>query len=346
MKTTLLLLLLIGASFAYTVTTTSTTVTTTGTCITNATDIIFTEQGTNIILVLALIGVLIACAYAVGSAMGNANYIVFAKDEAYHLGFSIGMLLFFSGILVFACMLMDFFYQSSFSNLGAALTAPGSTQCYYEGRGINSLATCYMDAMKSEATSLSEYYIKQHIGLLMDSTFSWSVQYPLLDAYTLTAGAYKRIVSSEYDIILNTFLVPTLMSISMQKLMLDFITENAVRWILPIAFLLRVFPPTRQMGNIFIALVLGIYVVIPFMYVFNLSMYDVTLEDCHPFANAVCDAPMDNYDCANGGGTCDNVFGFWHVARLIPQAFFLPNLTIAIVVTFLGCIHKALRVIG
>lgn len=338
----LLALAAAGTAFAqYTVTSTGSAVTTSGTCITNATDIILGEQGTNILLVIGFITVLIACAYAAGSALGNANYVVFAKDEAYHLGFSVVLLISFSGILVSACAVMDMFYQETFSNLGA-------TSCYAQGMSINGMSSCYLDAISGDARGLSEQYLQQYIGLLMDSTFSWSVQYPLLDAYTATAGAYKRILSSQHDIILNTFLLPALMSISMQKLMLQFINENAVQWILPIAILLRVFPPTRQMGNIFIAFVIGIYVVVPFMYVFNLSMYDVTLNDCAPFAKAVCDDPVDGYACASTGGmaACDNPFGFWNVARLIPQAFFLPNLTIAVLVTFLGCMHKALRVVG
>jgi hypothetical protein len=243
-------------------------------------------------------------------------------------------------------MLMDFFYKQTFSNLYQSSESPAS-QCYAEGKGINSLSSCYIRMMKRDATALSNEYIKQHIGLLMDSTFSWSVQFPLVDTYSATAGAYKRILSNQYDIILNTFLVPALMSISMQKLLLDFINENAVRWILPIAFLLRVFIPTRQMGNILIALVVGLYILVPFMYVFNMSMYEVTLNDCAPFAQAVCDDPIDGYGCASApAAACGNQFGFWNVARLIPQAFFLPNLTIAVLVTFLGCMHKALRVMG
>jgi hypothetical protein len=336
MKTTLLLFALLvtaGAAFA------QCDATHTSNCIGNATDIIFCEEGTNILIIIGLTIFLIAAAYAAGSALGNANYIVFAKDEAYHLGFSIVILIAFSGILVFCCMLMDFFYAETFSSLGA-------TKCYHAGASVNSVSTCYIRAMKSDATRLSSEYIKQHIAKLMDSTFMWSMQWPLLDAYSLTAGAYKRIISNQYDVILNTFLVPALMSVSMQKLILNFISENMVRWILPAAFLLRVFIPTRQMGNIMIAVVVGLYVVVPFMYAFNLSMYEVTLNDCAPFSQAVCDDTVDGYDCGPNNTACSNEFGFWNVARLIPQAFFLPNLTIAILVTFLGCMHKALRVIG
>ena len=98
------------------------------------------------------------------------------------------------------------------------------------------------------------------------------------------------------------------------------------------------------MGDMLIALIIGVYVLVPFMYVFNFAMYDVLLtsDDCTMFQDAVCDFAISGTDCA----TACTANGFWYVARFIPQAFFLPNLTIAVLITFLGGIHKALRVIG
>jgi hypothetical protein len=190
----------------------------------------------------------------------------------------------------------------------------------------------------------------------MDSTFSWSIQLPLVDSYTITGAAYKRIISNQYDMILNSFLIPALVSISMQKLLLNFINEDAIRWILPIAFLLRIFIPTRQMGNILIALSLGLYVIVPFMYVFTLSMYDASINMCntsgsYSYANAVCDSPIDSYSCpvtnaVTEAQVCSNTDGFWNVASLVPQAFFLPNLTLVVLITFFGSVNKALKVIG
>ncbi|MEW6035687.1 MAG: hypothetical protein AB1529_03680 [Candidatus Micrarchaeota archaeon] len=329
MRAAIIVLLLAGLAFP-------------ASCISNATEIVFSEQGMLLGAIIGLTIVVLAAAYMVGSVIGNTHYVVFAKDEAYHFGFSILLLLGFSGILVFSCNLMDFFYHTTFQNLG---TLPSN--CYSPGSGINSVASCYVKAVKNDATTLSKSYIQNYLDYLMDSTFSWSLAIPLLNSYTATPGAYKRVISNQYDIILNTFLVPALMSVSMQKLALDFINENVIKWILPSAFVLRFFIPTRQMGNILIALALGLYVVVPFMYVFNLAMYDAVLDDCSSFAAGVCDDPIDSYSCAEGPLlTCYNPNGFWNVARLIPQAIFLPNLTIAVLITFLGSVHKALRVVG
>ncbi len=311
-------------------------------CISNATDVVLSEQGTLIWVVIMLTVVVIACAYVAGSVLTNANYTVFAKDELYHLGFSVAILVGFSSLVLLSCNVADLFYTSFFHNIEGSLQG----DCFNEN-SMQATASCYMGLVKGDATSLSKSYIKNYLDKLMDSTFAWSIQLPLVNSYTSTAGAYKRIISNQYDLILNSFLVPALMSVSMQKIVLDFIRENIIQWILPAAFVLRVFIPTRQMGNILIALALGLYILVPFMYVFNFAMYDASnsSEDCQNMKDAVCDNAVDG-SCSSPAQACSNPNSFWNVGRLIPVAFFLPNLTIVILITFLSCMHKALRVIG
>ena len=316
----------------------------TGSCfdMNNATSVVLGGQGTNIVLVIMLTVLIIAAAYMVGSAMNNPRYTVFAKDELYHLGFSIVLLFAIGGILVFSCQTLDMFYVSLFQNLELG------SGCYSAGTGMSVVSSCYIENAEDDAKDLAERYIDRYIGELMDSTFAYTIQLPLLNAYTSTAGAYRRIVSNQYDIILNSFIVPALMSISMQKLAVNFINKEIIEWILPSAFVLRIFIPTRSIGNILIALAVGLYIIVPFMYVFNFAMYDAVLteDDClanSKYQDALCDNAIDGYDCSN---TCTNRYGFLQVARLVPQAFFLPNLTIVVVVTFLAAANKALRTIG
>lgn len=312
-------------------------------CISDATEIVLSEQG---ILLGAVIGftiVVLALAYMIGMTLGHTHFVVFAKDEAYHLFFSILMLLAFSGVLAFSCEIMNFFYHGTFANLENL----DESHCYLgTGSGMNSVASCYLKQVKNDASRLSKSYIQNYLDYLMESTFSFSLAIPLLNAYTAIPGSYRRVVSNQYDIVLNTVLIPSMMSLSMQKIGLDFINENVIRWILPTAFVLRFFIPTRQMGNMLIALSLGMYVIVPFMFVFNLAMYDAVLSDCNEFAAAVCDPIMDSFSCSTPEITCSNPNSFWMVARLIPQAIFLPNLTIAILITFLSAVHKGLRVVG
>jgi len=311
-------------------------------CIENATTIVMQEQGFNILAVIGITIVIIALAYMLGSLLENPSYTVFAKDELYHLGFSLVILVGFSGILVFTCYLMDFFYVTTFQNLGTLTSG-----CYTEGAGLNDTSFCYVRLVKKDARLLTESYVSQHINLLMDSTFAWNIQWPFMSSFTVTGEAYKRIISNQYDMVANMFLIPALISVSMQDLALRFINDNAIRWILPIGFLLRIFIPTRQMGNMLLALAIGLYILVPFMYVFNFAMYDAILSDCDHYSGVVCDNTMDSYSCSSAPEvTCLNPNSFWNVAKLIPQAFFLPNLTIALVITFLSAVHRALKVVG
>lgn len=335
MKLHCLLLLLAGMSFAE--------------CVGDATETILFEQGPVIMAVMGLMMVVIALAYALGTALHIPNAIVFAKDEMYHLAFSVMLLLGFSGIVVFSCDITHLFFSQTMGSIGA-----GSCYSVAMDQTPNEVAECYIAQAKNDARAMSERYIQKYLDNMMDSTFAWSLAIPLTEAYTATAGAYKRIVSNQFSMIMNSFLVPALMSISMQKFVLLFINENVIRWVLPTAFVLRFFPPTRHMGNIFIAIAIGLYVLVPMLYAFNLSMYEVVMNDCSTFAKAACDNVIDAGSCgtlmastsASAANTCGNPDSLWNVARLIPQAFFLPNLTMALVITFLSSVHKALRVIG
>ncbi|MBI5046405.1 hypothetical protein HZC07_01600, partial [Candidatus Micrarchaeota archaeon] len=106
MKAILFLLIVIGIAFAPL------------NCVSNSTQIIVQEQGGNIAVAIMLVILVIVCAYSIGSIISKAEYIVFAKDELYHLGFSVILLIGFSGILLLSCTTTDFFFGSTFQSLG------------------------------------------------------------------------------------------------------------------------------------------------------------------------------------------------------------------------------------
>ncbi len=319
MKRLLLFLLLVSSAFALN-------------CIENATAWILQEQGVLIVGVLVLTALIIGIAYMVGMATGNVNYTVFAKDELYHLGFSVVLLLFFSTILLVSCDAVEMFYNTIFDQIGAE-----TSSCYESTATMGDVSLCYMQNLKSKSRRLAENYIDQYVSQLMGSTWTFSLSLPLMNSYSVSAEAYKRIWAAQYDTTTNMFIFPALMSINIQELILTLVVVEFVKWLLPIAFLLRIFIPTRQMGNMLIALAMGLHVVIPFFYVFNLAMYDILFQDCAGFEPLINDFVF---------GRCADPGSFWEVASLIPQAFFIPNLTIALVITFMVSINKALRVIG
>ncbi|MEM2909328.1 MAG: hypothetical protein QW590_02455 [Candidatus Bilamarchaeaceae archaeon] len=299
-------------------------------CIQDATGWIIHEQGGLIALVLMFTALIIALAYMVGTFTGNPNFIVFAKDEMYHLGFSLVLLAIFGTALLFTCSATEMFYSATLKQLG-------TTQCYDEHASMSSVSLCYLNMMDAKTKGLAEMYLDKYIDELMASASTFSVSIPIMNSYTVTAKAYKRIYSAQYDLVLNTFIFPALVSINIQKLFLTLVAVEFVKWLLPLAFLMRVFIPTRQMGNMLIALGVGLHVLVPFIYVFNLAMYDVLAQDCERYADVINDAVFEG---------CGKPISFWEVAAIMPQGFFIPNLTIALLITFLVAINKALRVIG
>lgn len=60
-----------------------------------------------------------------------------------------------------------------------------------------------------------------------------------------------------------------LVSISVQQALLLFIAATALTVMLPLGLILRTFYPTRKLGGFFIALTVGLYVVLPLSYVLN-----------------------------------------------------------------------------
>jgi hypothetical protein len=299
-------------------------------CMENIVGTVMLEQGALIGIVIMLTVIVIAIAYAAGSFTGNPRLTVFAKDELFHLFFSVLLLVAFGGIIGFSCVAMEFFFESIFERLG-------DLSCYDQGDTIAKTSKCYINVVKNKAEQMAQQYLRRYIDNQMAATFSVTIQIPFIDAYTNSADAYKKVYSQQYDMVLNSFLIPALLSLNMQKILLEFVTDKVLEWILPIAFLFRIFIPTRQMGNYLIALSVGLYVIIPFMYTFNLAMFDVVAGDCLRFEYVTNDIVF--------GSGC-STYGFWNVGRLMPQAFFLPNLTIALFITFMGGVNKALKVIG
>jgi hypothetical protein len=330
-------------------------------CTETATEVILGDQAGLLGIVLMLTAVLISLAYMGGKLTGNPKMLVFAKDELYHLGFSLVIIIGFSGLLLLSCQILGFFFESAFEQIGE------DSPCYSDESTVSGVSTCFLNRAKSDAEHMANRYVSGYINNMMWSTLSMSIAIPLFDTYTAVIASYKRVVSSQYNTILNMFIIPALVSMSIQQLLLGFVNNNIIAWIVPSGLILRVLPPTRMMGNMILALAIGIYILVPFFYTFNLLMVDATFNagDCErevsaefgpgqlKFYDAICDNVADGYSCwsyegsgSNRSSTCDNPYGFWMLARFVPLAFLLPNLMIALIVAFIGSLAKAFRVIG
>ena len=123
-----------------------------------------------------------------------------------------------------------------------------------------------------------------HISLLEEITFLISSLFIL----TTLLGAISSIeinlliVTLNFSYLLKPFmsqinyiieaLSATAVSISVQAFILVFASLCAISIILPLGIILRTFYPTRKLGSFFIALSIGIYVILPLSYLFDATM--------------------------------------------------------------------------
>lgn len=278
---------------------------------------------------------IISIAYIYGTSANDAKATVFAKDELFHLFMSIMIIFGTIGIITAFCYIGSFFLNYTFDNLEI------NDLCYlkYKDSPTN-MAICYSIQMEKDAAKMVEMTIDSSINEEMESTWIYTFNFPLMGTTSTPTQAYRKAYSTNYDMMNSMFATPALISITMQRIVLENSLKFSIVVLLPFAILLRVFFPTRQMGNILIALVIAIHIFLPFMYALNGAMYYniLTENDCTAnYSSIVQDHLL---------GNCESPMSVIKFVRLLPQAIFLPNLTIAIMITLLSSVNKALRVIG
>ncbi|MFH0737267.1 MAG: hypothetical protein V1827_01670 [Candidatus Micrarchaeota archaeon] len=304
-------------------------------CAANVFDDIFTgDSGMMIGAAIALTTLIIAILYMAGSATHNAELTVMAKDEIFHLLFSIFLIFSVVGIMLFSCQTLGSFLDFVLGPSGLGLMSPDG--CYTGIESPQSVAQCYLsDVVKTTQSGMTRM-MKESLSNEMDSTLVVSIYNPITGGVSIPYGAYRKAYAMQLDMVANNFMLPALISLQTQKLVL-LIAIDIIKWLLPVALLLRVLPVSRHFGNMLIALAVALYVIVPTLYALNGAMDQVVFSECPSYSEVIDDQIM---------GGCDSDTSFWLVARALPQAFFLPNLTIALTVTFLGGISKALKVLG
>jgi hypothetical protein len=298
------------------------------TCSSNATKYILDFDDNKVLLpvILALTVFIIVIAFIIGKTTNNQAFIIFYKDELFHLFFSLILLAGFSGILYFSCEATKAFLDFSFS--AAGVDDPCASK-----ETLLDVSYCFTDKIYSEARQFSSSLIECMIDSTMHSTWGLSLYIPFFGGISVLTHAYRKTYALQYDSLNTIYIIPSLISLGMQKLFIQFIIDYGEMYLLPLGFFLRLFPGTRQIGNLVIAFALGLFTIIPLMYSLNLAMY--TLKPAYDQS-----ITTDHVLQACNGYTFDNA------AKLIPQAFFLPNLTLAIFITYTSAVNKALKVLG
>lgn len=294
-------------------------------------------------VITGLLILVLAFAYMFGTAFNRVEYVMLAKDEFFHLGISFMLLTFFATVMVSSCGVMGYAFDFAYDSMRAHAVA--EDDCYSYSTGIvQNLATCYLGKMETDADGIVKQYTTANIQFLMDSS-AYKNYFGYEQGTTFMPNGYKRTYAAFAETVKNVFVLPAYISIKSQDLFISLLMGDAdsagviFSVVIPAAFVLRFIPPLRQAGNMLIAFAVGVYLIIPFFIALNGMMYTYTFTagDCDAYATLVEDKVL---------GTCTSGYNLLEVARLYPQAFLLPNLTIAIFVTFINSINKALRVLG
>lgn len=288
---------------------------------------------------ISLVILLTAIAYVAGTTSNHAEWVLFAKDQLFHLAISAVLIISVAGILVFSCTVL-----SAFLDFALTHTLPGGTSLCYQGHDPLGIARCYTGALKSEAGSVLQALIRDSLSKEMNSAFIFGFYNPFTGGVMTPSKSYLKTEAMQLDTVGNMFVLPALISLTIQKAFFEFIGDF-VKFLIPAALFFRVLPGFRKAGNLMIALAVALYILVPVLYALNAAMDDVVFQNGCAGADSYEDAWKSHYIRDGVMGDCDDKYGFWAIARFLPQAFFLPNLTLALTITFLSAINKALKVL-
>lgn len=336
----LLLALLIAASIPISFAQSSMTAIITG-CTADTVKIIWDNAGSTIAMLLSLTILALGAIYMLATAFNRTEYVVMVKDEFFHLAISLCILLFFGAVMAVSCGLLSDSFNFAYNQLHAA--NPGVVDpCYIPDSQmeVRKMSSCYLKSMEKDADALVALYTRRNIELQLDAS-AYVSYFGLLGGTTFSPEAYKRSWAQFVDNTNNLFVIPAFVSIKMQDLLITFFVGGVdakgsaiLQFLLPAAFVLRFFPPLRQIGNMMIALAIGAYLVLPFFTALNgvMYMFVFSADDATRYGDMFNDLVLGQ--------------GLLSVARLYPQAFLLPNLMIVAFVTFIASLSKALKVLG
>lgn len=306
--------------------------------------------GGTIIATMMLLVVICALLYMFGIGLNRPEMTLLAKDEFFHLGISLGILLFFGTAMATGCALVQTSFDFAYVELGMGSQGASDQDTCRNDESISTvqeLSSCYFDMMKDDADDLVNDYVQDGVELQLEASGMISYQ-GLSGGTTFAPEAYKRTWAMFMENMDTMFVIPAYVSISAQSLFINFFlgapaegsasTPALMAYLLPAAFVLRFIPITRQIGNLLIAFSVGVYLILPLFLALNGAMYAYvfTKEQCETYISIVDDPIL---------GDCESDHNLLMVARLYPQAFLLPNLTIAIFITFISSINKALKVL-
>ncbi len=273
----------------------------------------------------ALVTTAIALAYMYGKFREDPRAEVWAKDEAYNLMLSV---LLFIGLLAFFVGSCELSVQINGSDPIHASVSYMDTLLNNNGIGI--LKGLTIGSINNQMSALKYLYT----GIA-----------PISGSGVATTAGYKAL-SAQKEVLIDIY-TPILASLNAQRYILLAITWMQASVLLPFAFILRLVPPTREYGNMFIAMLFGIYVIVPAAYCICSSTFGSITSGNGMTGMMGTSSGYDFYDYSldaqgqTGAGTV-----LYQIGSTIPQAVFIPNLILIITVTCTMAVWKAIKAVA
>lgn len=282
-----------------------------------------------------LVTVAIAGAYMYGKAMHSSEAEVWAKDEAGNL--LISVLLFAGLAIVFggACSLAEEYAGGS----------PFVASYQYLDRLVYNTA---IPAVKN--------LVLQSLQEQKEATRYLYIGFIPFTGHGVASDANQRALSANKEFMID-LLLPMVASLSAQRQALQIIEIFASSMLLPFAFMLRIIPPMREIGNMLIALFFGIYIVAPTMYAMGGAAFEKVLDNpishmttCTVYSGfpplpRQVPCPVHDFSDWSFDASTGRDAWLFRIGSVMPQAVFLPNLIIVVVTTCTMALAKGLRTI-
>ena len=282
-------------------------------------------------IAFALVSFAIGIAYMYSKVREDPAAGVWAKDEAANLLITV---LLFAGLLVF--------FTGSCNIAKAYATSPRFGSDPFEA------SQNYLDSLlASNGRNLLSDLIKSSISDQEAGTAYLYIGMTPFFGNGVAGQADMRAHSSQKEFIIDLYL-PMVASLTAQKYLLAAIQWVGASVLLPFAFVMRLVPPTREFGNMLIALFFGLYIVVPTMYAWSGAVFaNMTAAPNPPVAcTGYCGSNLFYSYALDAPNAPVESTLLYRIGSTIPQAIFIPNLVIIVAVTCTMALSKALRALA
>ena len=275
-----------------------------------------------IAITFAIVAFGIGLAYMYGKLREDARSETWAKDEAQNLLISV---LLFVGLLAF--------FTAS-CNIA---------QSYTGGESPFAASERYISNLENSGQAVLQTLTYTSINDQEAATkYLFTGAMPFYGT-GVAPEAGKRATSAHKEIVIDIYL-PILASFTAQRYVLEAVQWVGVPLLLPFAFVLRLFPPTREFGNVLIAVFFGIYIVAPVLYAMSGGVFAQITSTSSTSLPAMGNFYSYGLDASTPAAVTDTVL--YQIGSAIPQAIFIPNLVLVVTITCIMSMSKGLRALA